>query len=237
MYSNKCITAKQGDAAKEQFDYFLQKVVTWNNNSFANFDRKNTRVDEFLEFYVNQKVYPDFWYVCKFVFTLNHGQRLFERGFNINKQTADNPQEVSLTSLRTVYDEIFHHGSIRSFPISNSLLFSCQSAGTKYKNDLERKKRKYEDNEKSQKRKQLGEELSSIKRKKVEMEDLVKELDADADKFVSKAVSTDNVVEMKKLVTKANSFKQLAKEKKKAIVELKSTIKKMEVELNSFDKK
>ena len=156
---------------------------------------------------------------------------------SILKTLVDNLQEVSLTSLRTVYDEVLHHGSIRSFPINNSLLLSCQSTGTKYKNDLERKKRESEDREKSQKRKQLGEELSIIKRKKCEMEDLVNELDADTDKFVSKASSTDDVVEMKKMVTKANSFKQSVKEKKKAIAELKSTIEKMDVELNSFNKK
>ena len=132
MYSNKCISAKQGDPAKEQFDDFLQKV-----------DKKNTRVDEFLGFYVNQKVYPDFWYVCKFVFTLRHGQSAVERGLNIKKQTlVANLQEVSLTSLCTVYDEILHHGSTRSFPINNSLPLSCQSAGTKYNNDLERKKKR-----------------------------------------------------------------------------------------------
>ena len=124
MYSNKRISAKQGDAAKEQFDYFLQKVVKCNNNSFANFDEKNTRVDEFLGFYANQKVYPDFWCVCKFVFALSHGQSAVECVFNINKQTlVGNLQEVSLTTLRrTVYDEILHHGSIRSFPINNRCL-------------------------------------------------------------------------------------------------------------------
>ena len=134
--------------------------------------------------------------------------------------------------MRTVYDAILHHGSIRSFPINNSLLLSCQLAGTKYKNDLKRKKR-FRNSEKNQKGKQLSEKLSIIKMKKVEIEDLVKELDDDADKFVSKAGNE----EMKNLVTKANSFKQSAKEKNKAIAELKSTIEKMEVVLNSFDKK
>ena len=105
-------------------------------------------------------------------------------------------------------------------------------AGTKYKNDLKRKKR-FRNSEKNQKGKQLSEKLSIIKMKKVEIEDLVKELDDDADKFVSKAGNE----EMKNLVTKANSFKQSAKEKNKAIAELKSTIEKMEVVLNSFDKK
>ena len=86
------------------------------------------------------------------MFTLSHGQSVVECGFNINKQIlVDNLQDVSLTSLRTVHDEILCHGSIRSFPINSSLLLSCQSAGTKYKNDLEQKKRESEDSKKSQK--------------------------------------------------------------------------------------
>ena len=53
------------------------------------------RIDEFLGFYVNQKVYPDFWYVYKLVFTLSHGQSAVERGFNINKHTlVDNLKDA-----------------------------------------------------------------------------------------------------------------------------------------------
>ena len=239
MYSNKRITAKQEDTAKEQFDNFLQMVVKCNKNAFANFNKKNDRVDEFLGFYVNRKVYPDFWYVCKFIFTLSHGQSAVERGFNVNIQTlADNLQDATLISLRTVYDEILHHGgSVRSFPIDNSLLLSCNSAGTRYKNDLEQKKKESGDKDNSLKRKQLGEELSIIKRKKVEMEGLVKELNADADKFISRADTTEDVVELKKLVAKANSFKDSAKKKKNSIVELESTIENMGVELSALNKK
>ena len=134
-----------------------------------------------------------------------------------------------------MYDEIIHHGSIRSFPIHNSLL-SCNSAGTRYKNDLEQRRKKSVNNENDQKRKQLSEELSVVKRKKVEMEDLMKELDADADKFVSDAGITDEMVEMKKLVTKANSFKQSVEEKKKQIHELEAAIEKIEMELRSHNK-
>ena len=135
-----------------------------------------------------------------------------------------------------MYDEIIHHGSIRSFPIHNSLLLSCNSAGTRYKNDLEQRRKKSVNNENDQKRKQLSEELSVVKRKKVEMEDLMKELDADADKFVSDAGITDEMVEMKKLVTKANSFKQSVEEKKKQIHELEAAIEKIEMELRSHNK-
>lgn len=68
------------------------------------------------------------------------------------------------------------------------------------------------------------------------MGDLVKELDADADKFFSDAGITDDMVEMKKLVTKANSFKQSVKEKEKRIQELETTIEKLEIELRSYNK-
>ena len=43
------------------------------------------------------------------------------------------------------------------------------------------------------------------------MLDFIKRLDADADKFVSKAAITDDVVEMQNLLTKGNSFEQSVK--------------------------
>ena len=144
--------------------------------------------------------------------------------------------DVTLTSLRTVYDEICQHGSISSFPITNSLLLSCKSAGTRYKADLERKKKESEDSGNSLKRKQLGEELSIMKKKKVEMEGLVKDLEADADKFIARADAAEDVAEIKKLVAKANSFKTSVKEKKKAIEEFYSTIGRMEEELSCLNK-
>ena len=74
-------------------------------------------------FYVNQNVYPDFWYVCKFVLTLSHGQNAVECGVSINKHTlVDNLKGATLTSLCSVHDEIIHHGNIRSFPIDNFYL-------------------------------------------------------------------------------------------------------------------
>ena len=117
-------------------------------------------IDDFLGFYVNQKVYPDFWYVFKFVFTLSHGQSAAEHGFNINRHTlVDNLKDTNLTSLRLVFDEIIHHGSIRSFVIYNFLLLSCNSAGTRYKNDLAQRRKESANIENKQKQKQLGEDL------------------------------------------------------------------------------
>ena len=83
MYSKKRIGAKQGDNAREQFIDFLKKVVRCNKVEFANFEKKIQRLDEFLGFCVNQKVYSDILHVCKFVFTLSHGQSPIERAFNV----------------------------------------------------------------------------------------------------------------------------------------------------------
>ena len=74
------------------------------------------------------------------MFTLSHGQSAVEHGFNIKHTLVNNLKDATFTSLRSVYDEIISHGSIRSFPIDNSLLLSCNSAGTRYENDLEQRK-------------------------------------------------------------------------------------------------
>ena len=56
-------------------------------------------------------MYPDFWYVCKFVFTLIHGQNAVESGFIINKHALfDNFNDTDHTSLRLVYNEVINHG-------------------------------------------------------------------------------------------------------------------------------
>ena len=99
-------------------------------------------INDFLGFYLNQKVYPDFWYAFEFVFTLSHGQNAVDYVFNINRHAfADNLKDTNLTSLRSVFDKIIHHGSIRSFVIDNVLLLSCNSACIRYKNDLAQRRK------------------------------------------------------------------------------------------------
>ena len=103
-----------------------------NKTEFLISDFKANCVDDFLRFYVTPK-YSDFSHVCKFIFTLSHGQSAVECGFNINnnnnnnkkKKKVHNLQEMSLMPLRSVYDEIGQHGSIRSFSMENSLLSAC----------------------------------------------------------------------------------------------------------------
>ena len=208
-----------------------------NKNEFLEFDFKITRVDEFLGFYVTSKVYTEFWLVCKFIFTLSHGQSAVERGININNETmVDNLKEMSLTFLRSVYDEIVYHGSTRPFPIDNSLLISCKAAASKYFKDLDEKRNNDKDEAKTLKRKQVSDDCAVVKKKKSDTDKLVSEVDKDADMLLSKANEFEDLQEMKKLVAEADSFKKLSKEKKKLVDEYCTTIEKMEEELSSLNK-
>lgn len=71
-----------------------------------------------------------------------------------------------------------------------------------------------------------------MKKKKIEIEALVKKLDTDADNFLSQANSSDDLGKMRK----TDSFKMSAKEKKKAVDEYCSTIEKMGEEMTPIKK-
>ena len=45
LHSKMRITGKKGDAAKEQFEQFLSKIVAVNKQKFLDFDKKVTRLD------------------------------------------------------------------------------------------------------------------------------------------------------------------------------------------------
>ena len=77
MHSKKRISSKHGDRAKEQYEQFLQKIVTLNKNKFLDFNMKVTCLDDFLAFYVcSSSQYKDFF----------HGQSLLKAdSVSINK--------------------------------------------------------------------------------------------------------------------------------------------------------
>ena len=70
-----------------KFSEFLDSVVKVNKESFSKFDTDtDSRVDKFLGVYLNSsKEFQSLWLICKFVFTLSHGQSQVVRGFNVNK--------------------------------------------------------------------------------------------------------------------------------------------------------
>ena len=79
--------------------------------------------------------------------------------------------------------------------------------------------------------------MTVVKKQKMDMEKLAKDLDADANKLLFKPCRSGDLQEMKKLVTKADSLKTSSKEKKTLAGEYEATIQKMENKLSSLRKK
>ena len=149
----------------------------------------------------------------------------------------ENLEELGLTSLRMVYDEIMYHGGeIKDFSIPTSPLIGCQSAHQKYKsdldqNDLDLKRGESQKVEVTNKRKLLIEELNIVKKRKIDEESLIKQLKGDSEKLIIEAGETSHVAQMKSLVVKTSSFKKTAEDKEKILVDHASSIEKMEEEI------
>ena len=100
---------------------------------------------------------------------------------------VENLEELGLTSLRMVSDEIMYHGgNIKDFSIPSSLLLACQSAHMKYKNDLDRKKAESEKTGSNKQKKTVNSRINIVK-KKADEQSLIKQLKSDSDKFVLQA--------------------------------------------------
>ena len=68
-------------------------------------------------------------------------------------------------ALRTCYDQLLASGNqIKSFPISKELIVSCKPASSRYKDELERKKKDAGKVEKERKRKLVTDEILTVKR-------------------------------------------------------------------------
>ena len=75
LYSCKWIVEKSTDRVKLQYDDFLSLICKQNRDTFLQFKWKEDRLDEFLDEYLHRnEKYQDFWYVCKVMFMLSHGQ-------------------------------------------------------------------------------------------------------------------------------------------------------------------
>ena len=144
LYSHERLNSVQADAAKAEYEDFLSIVVMQNMTSFEQFKPSETRLDTFLgRFLAGESKYQHVWLVCKFIFTISHGQAQIERGFSVNKEMlVENLQKTSLKSLKFVYDHVISVGTkIQSFDISSELSLSCKGAHMKYKLALEQQQK------------------------------------------------------------------------------------------------
>ena len=227
LYSLKFISSSVADNAKFQYDQFMKKEVVNNKEEFLSFDMRKQRVDVFLHGYIGiNPQYKDLWSICKLIFILQHGQSYTERGFSINKKISDvNMQEDALISQRLVYDYLMkNEKEIWDFPITPDLRKSCKLAYQKKRLHDQQTKEARVENEKSLKRKHMKDEIETVKRQKVALEQSVKTL---RENLICEAIAGDG---SQTHAVKAASFA-------KTLVEKESTLKDLNIALEKLEDK
>ena len=137
--------SSEADRAKQQYESFLNGTVPKNREKFEGFNSNNSRIDRFLaEFLARNEEFKWFWFVCKIIFTLSHGQSQVERGFNVNIEIlVENLQEESLKGQRIIYNHSQSENlKLQDFKLTNQLVNSCKAAHQRYTIALEENEEK-----------------------------------------------------------------------------------------------
>ena len=175
------------------------------------------------------KCHEELWEVFKVVCTLSHGQSFTERGFSVNKEVIDhNMKEKSITSQRTVHDDIQQHSSnkVSDFPISVEMRKSCSFSHQRYKDDLEKSKKETVESDLILKRKAKDGKIQKVKQKISGIESCIKSLCEEVFKQTPLADEKKNLV----CAAKAASLRRTVKEKEEIRKELVTALKKLEEE-------
>ena len=163
---------------------FLKVAETQHKEEFLKFCFKVDRLDTFLgKFLAGGDSYKDVWTVCKTVFMFSRGQSFTETGFSVNKEVVDyNMEEKSLISQRLVYDAI-HDGNAKltDFQITPALRKSCLLSHQQYKQEQR--------SSTDLKRKMGHDEISNVKKQRVELEATVQSL---TDETIREALLADD---------------------------------------------
>ena len=125
------------------------------------------------------------------------------------------------------------HGQARikqGFSVNKDALFVTHSKYTAHLQETRKEKAKEKE---GNKRNLLQEELTTVKRKKLELETVVSSLQQDIEKYSIESCEKEDLKEMEALIIKANSFRTTVKEKL-TINDLEKVSQKLEDEIKSF---
>ena len=209
----KWISAVDADDSKFQYEEFLTSASSEYKNHFLDYCRNSDSIDKFLGLYIDKKKFDKFWNICKIIFTLSHVQAAVERGFSVNREIiVENLQQKPLISQRLVYDYITvkHASSLYEYAIPNALLLECKSSHAKYVQFLEDQKKANERAEKSRKTTLTLDEISEVKKKKLNVEQCIASLKSDVEKYSLEEEEKQDLT----LLSKANSFGKQLKTRK-----------------------
>ena len=215
------------DAVISQYDTFLDNIPTVGSEEFRCYDKKNTRIDEFLMTRMEGENYHKLRNVLRMVLVLSHGQASVERGFSVNKKVeTENLSQKSMVSQRLICEYVNECGGIAQVPISKELLRSASAARQRYRVFLDEQRAARKTVEESRKRKAALDDLELQKQKRQCLEEDIASLNASAEKLSEKAeLPTNSLKEIRRLITQANSFRRTAKEKSVELETVKDSIK------------
>ena len=146
---------------------------------------KSDRVDTFyFDRLVNEADLKELWKVVKLLLTLSHGQATVERGFSSNKEVmVENLAQHSLVAQRVICDHVHSVGGVLNVAFSKELLLSAASARQRYHAVLDEKKRENEATRRSERKRSLLEEISTLEEKKRRLESDFEALKRSADDY------------------------------------------------------
>lgn len=223
-----------GDVISQQFDNVLHSVAK--ELEFLTFSpSEESRVDVFLHQKLSQS-YPDLWAFCRKLLLLSHGQAEVEHRFSTNKEVEIcNLSEEGMTAHRLICDHVrVYGGDVTRVPLSKEMISYCATARTRYRMYLEEERKKREEDDTRKKRKMMVDELEELKRKRVSLEGVCEGLQNEADQMADKAENSGGT-KMATLITKSNTLRRRAKEKREELVGLKAEIQKKSDALKHID--
>ena len=212
------ISDNECDKVMLQFNHFHDNSLTADSEAFNGFSMETGRVDTFyFDRLSNKADFKELWKVVKLLLALSHGQATVERGFSSNKEVmVENLAQHSLVAQRVICDHVRSVGGVLNVVFSKELLLSAASGRQRYHTALDEKRRENEATRRSDRKRSLLDEISTLKEKKRRLETDLEALKNSADSYAEKAESTGRLT----LIAKSNGMRRTAREKREQIMSL-----------------
>ena len=213
------ISDNECDKVMLQFNHFHDNSLTADSEAFNGFSMETGRVDTFyFDRLSNKADFKELWKVVKLLLALSHGQATVERGFSSNKEVmVENLAQHSLVAQRVICDHVRSVGGVLNVVFSKELLLSAASGRQRYHTALDEKRRENEATRRSDRKRSLLDEISTLKEKKRRLETDFEALKNSADSYAEKAESTGRLT---LIIAKSNGMRRTAREKREQIMSL-----------------
>lgn len=241
MVRLKLLKTGECDDLIDEHKCFIKFIQQEHKEEFMEFSMsEGTRLDNFLQKFLEKPKYLKLWNFVKTLLILSHGQASVERGFSVNKDILrTNLTEKNLVALRLVSDSVQLQllgnksadlRSVHKLNITKDIIANCKLARSRYQNYLDQKKEESKKEESEKRKIRLLGELSESKAKKLKLENTSKRLMVEVDELFIRAEKERNF----DLLSSANDLKKKVKIAEKEISNEVDAIKCLKEKLNSL---